>query len=110
MFRGHEKLMKHCSLKNSPEFNKDKALEEAAEFMEAVLKRQTKHKDNPKKPKKDELLKEYGDFIYRGFIYLMQENPEITQKELMDAVKNHIGDKLTLLQGYKDDNKYDNGL
>lgn len=110
MFRGHEKLLQYCAEKNTPEFNQNKATEEVVEFMEVIIKRQTKHKDNPKKPKKDELIKEFGDVIYRGFIYLMQEFPEISQKELLGAIKSHIGDKLTQLQEWKEQGKYDNGL
>lgn len=106
----HKELLKHCAEENPNVFNKDKALEEAIEFCEAVVKRQTKHKTNPKKPQKEELFKEYGDFIYRGFIYLMQEFPELSMTELNIVIQDHIAHKLKSLQGYKDQGKYRGGL
>lgn len=103
-------LMVFCAKNNAPEFNRSKALEEAAEFMEAVLKYQTKHPENPKRPEKTEMLKEYGDFLYRGFILLIQEFPELTLKELGDAIEKHVEEKLSKLESYKDAGKYTNGL
>lgn len=95
---------------NTPEFNKDKALEEAAEFMEAVLKYNTKHKDNPKRPSKDDILKEYGDFIYRGLIYLKTLFPKETFDSINSKVDDHIVYKLEKLEQYYKEGKYKNGL
>ena len=103
-------LLQHCAKNNPAQFNRDKAVEEATEFIEAVTKRQTKHPDNPKRPEKIEILKEYGDFQYRGLILLIQEFPELTFNQILEKVEEHMTKKLTDLQRWKDEGKYNDGL
>lgn len=64
-------ILEICASVNTKEYNFNKALEEAIEFQEVLVKLQTKHPDNPRRPKKEELIKEYGDLIYRGLIVLI---------------------------------------
>jgi hypothetical protein len=105
-----EKIVKFCAQKNTFEYNADKAIEEAIEFSEVVIELRTKHKGNPKRPDKVEAIKEYGDFFYRGLIYLMALNPAKTMNEILAEVADHIELKLDKLEQYKKEGKYKGGL
>lgn len=105
----HLDILKHCAEANSTEFNAMKALEESSEFNEALLKFFTKHPNNPKKPDVTEITKEYGDFLYRGMIILMQLSGKSFQ-ELEHFLHFHIAYKLDNLIEYKEDGKYREGL
>lgn len=106
----HKELIEHCSSKNTESFNCNKSLEEMTEFAEVVIKRQTKHPTNPKVPKKEEYIKEFGDVIYRGFVVLKQQFPELSVEEIFSHLNEHIDGKLTRLQKWKDEDKYKGGL
>lgn len=101
-------LLHYLARNNSIQFNINKALEEAVEFQEVVIKLQTKHKD--KRPPMNEAIKEYGDFIYRGFVYLLSLFPEQSKEEIENAVEAHIDYKLKKLIKYKEEGKYKGGL
>lgn len=103
-------IIEFIATNNSFEFNQNKALEEASEFMEAVLKFSTKHKDNIKRPTRNEILKEYGDFMYRGLVYLKTIYPELSFEMINEKVDNHIVSKLEKLEQYKTEGKYKGGL
>lgn len=106
----NKEIVEHCVKTNTLEFNKDKALEEASEFMEAVLKFNTKQEDNPKRPTLQDIKGEYGDFIYRGFIYLMSLEPGTTIDNLIDEIGQHVEHKFEKLRKYQEEGKYINGL
>lgn len=106
----HGKIIKHCAKKNPKEFNQNKALEEALEFSEALIKRSTKHPDNPKRPDREEFIKEYGDMVYRGMILLLSEFPEHDLEEMKFLVEDHIEMKLADLEQWKKEKKYTGGL
>lgn len=108
--REFKEILEHCAKTNTPEFNRNKALEEATEFMEAMLKRETKSPTNPKRPLKKESLTEYGDFMYRGMIYLMTEFPNHSYEAITEMVNEHIAEKLNKLIAYKRSGKYEGGL
>jgi len=110
MSKSHDELIAFCAHDNEPTFNFNKALEEAAEFMDATLKYQTKHPDNPKRPPKEEILKEYGDLTYRGLILLKMINPELTLDQIYTKIIDHVSMKLDKLQQYRKDGHYANGL
>lgn len=95
---------------NPASYNANKALEEAVEFQEVILKLQTKHDNNPKKPDPKEALKEYGDFLYRGLIELATLFPEKSYAEIRNEVSNHIDYKLNKLHGFKQKGQYKGGL
>lgn len=103
-------IMNYCAKENPPAFNFNKALEEAAEFIEATLKYQTKHPDNPKRPDVKEILKEYADFMYRGLILLAQLFPDKTLEEITDEISNHVEHKLEYLIKWRDSGQYKGGL
>ena len=103
-------LLQFCATNNTPEFNRNKAMEEATEFNEAVLKYETKHPDNPKRPPREEILKEYGDFLYRGHILLIQLFPELSSDDIVQNIMGHVKMKLNKLSDYKKEGKYTKGL
>lgn len=103
-------ILKFCAENNTKEFNSNKALEEASEFMEALLKYQTKHPDNPKRPSEEDILGEYADFIYRGKIVLLQLFPDLTNEQIDIKIKTHTDYKLNKLQEWKDSGMYKAGL
>ena len=110
MYEEQEKIMIYCATTNPAGFNKDKALEESAEFFEAVLKNVTKHPDNPKRPTRDDILDEYADFMYRGMIYLKELFPELTLDDLSDKVGERVETKLNQLIEWKNKGMYKGGL
>jgi phosphoribosyl-ATP pyrophosphohydrolase len=97
---------------NPPEFNYNKAIEEAAEFVEALTKYQTKHPDNPKKPTKEDILKEYADFVYRGLaaVLTVYKDTGVSLDVLADMIEKHVEYKLAKLEQYKAEGKYKGGL
>lgn len=103
-------ILEHCAEFNTFEFNSNKALEEASEFMEALLKYQTKAIDNPKRPSREEILKEYADFQYRGKILLMSLFPELKEENIEKMIEDHKTMKLNKLEFWRRSSKYKNGL
>jgi len=105
-----EEVLDHCVANNPPAFNMNKALEEAVEFQEVLLKLQTKHPDNPKRPTRTDALEEYGDLLYRGLIAVRTLFPDLTGEEVEDKINEHIDIKLTKLAKYHEEGKYGSGL
>lgn len=103
-------ILDFCATNNSDSFNYNKAVEELIELQEVLVKRQTKHKYNPKRPDKQELIKEFGDVIYRNLIVLMQDFPELDTDTIMYHVQEYINYKLMKLEEYKKEGKYKGGL
>lgn len=101
-------IMEYCASENEKSFNLNKALEEAVEFQEVLIKLQTKSPE--KRPPLGEAIKEYGDLAFRGMIALKTLFPEASYDDLTDRVTEHILYKLTKLKGYKDEAKYKGGL
>jgi hypothetical protein len=108
--KDHEELLQYMVDNNSAEFNFNKALEESSEFSEALLKYQTKHPDNPKRPAREEILKEYGDFMYRGMISLRVIFKDKTLDEIAEMVRAHMENKLERLAKWRAEGKYKGGL
>lgn len=94
----------YMAANNTESFNYNKALEEAVEFQEVILKLQTKQVD--KKPDKVEAFKEYGDLIYRGLVAIMTIYPNMTIDGILEIVKNHIDYKLDKLRDFADSEEY----
>lgn len=105
----YNNLLEHCAQSNSLQYNRYKILEELAEFMEVIIKRETKDEGNPRKPVKKELIKEFGDVIYRGIIYLLQEFP-LNPEELTEEIQKHIELKLDKLEVWRNEGTYKGGL
>lgn len=105
-----EDLFQYMAKNNTKEFNFNKAMEEATEFNEALLKFLTKHKDNPKKPTPDDILGEYADFMYRGIVAILVLFPELSPDEVGHLIDSHVEKKLTALAEWRESGKYDNGL
>lgn len=103
-----EALLSYLAHSNSDNFNYNKALEEAIEFQEVIVKMQTKIPERQPDPK--ELIKEYGDFVYRGLIAILTKFPEMTVKEAQQQVEKHIEMKLGRLEVYRKEGKYKGGL
>ena len=93
---------------NTKEFNFNKALEEAVEFQEVLIKLQTKGPE--KKPDREEALKEYGDLCYRGMFVLMQLYPEYSAEDLEERVKEHMDYKLSKMYKNLKEGKYTNNI
>ena len=110
VFEEKQEIINHCASTNTEEFNFNKALEEIAEFQEVMTKLKTKHPDNPTKPKKDELIKEFGDLIYRGIVYLKQQFPDMSVIEIVEKVEARIEKKLSNLESWKAEGLYSSGL
>ena len=109
MYNGHEEIINYCAINNTEEYNRNKVFEELAEFQQVVAKLKTKASDNPSKPEKSELIKEFGDLVYRSMIYIKQQFPEYSLEEVADNIGKHIDKKLTKLEGYSK-TKYKGGL
>lgn len=105
-----EEIIDFCAKNNAPVFNYNKAIEETTEFNEVLIKLQTKHPDNPKYPDKNEVLKEYGDMVYRGFIAIKTLFPDYSSIVLKGEIDAHIEMKLLKLIKYKNEGKYTMGL
>ncbi len=105
-FKEKKEIIEHCANNNPSEFNLMKVLEEMAEFQEVATKLATKHPSNPDKPKKEELVKEFGDLIYRGIVYLKQQLPETSLKEIEEQLEARIVKKLSNLEKYKKQGLY----
>lgn len=103
-------IIEYCANSNTPSFNLLKVLEEMAEFQEVATKIETKHPNNPDKPKKEELVKEFGDLIYRGIVYLKQIMPETSLEEIEKLLEARINKKLSNLEKYKKEGLYKDGL
>jgi phosphoribosyl-ATP pyrophosphohydrolase len=101
VFNEKAEIIEHCADNNEPEYNFNKVIEEIAEFQEAIVKQKTKHPDNPAKPAKKNMIKEFGDLIYRSVIYLKQEFPELELHELMMKIEFRIEEKLEGLEEVK---------
>ena len=110
VFIEKREIVDHCAENNKGEFNFEKMIEELAEFQEVTAKIRTKHPNNPDRPKRDEIVKEFGDLIYRGIIYIKCQFPDITLPELMDKIEARIHKKLTNLEEYKNLGRYNAGL
>lgn len=96
---------------NKPEFNYNKAVEEATEFTDALVKHQTKHPDNPNRPKRKDVVNEYADFMYRGLLALLTlYKGEKNENQIGEMIEEHIRYKFSKLQSYKDKGLYINGL
>lgn len=98
VFEERGAIINRCCEINDPEYNFHKIIEELAEFQEAIVKQKTKHPDNPDKPSKKSMIKEFGDVMYRGVIYLMQEFPDYTLEELLKEIEKRIDSKLEALE------------
>lgn len=106
----NEELMLFCAQNNEPSFNYNKAIEEAIEFVEVLIKLQTKHITNEKRPDPKEAIKEFGDLYYRGMIALKTLFIHKEFNTINNEVFEHIQMKLTKLQKYKEEGKYKGGL
>ncbi len=103
-------LILYMAQNNSEEFNLNKALEEATEFMEVAIKLKTKSKKNPKRPKREDALEEFVDFILRGSIYIKSLFPDKNQGEVTEMMEKHVEKKMDALKGWLKSGKYENGL
>lgn len=106
----NKELLYYCADNNAAIFNMNKALEEAIEFQEVIVKLQTKHPTNKKRPDPIEAYKEYGDVVYRGLIALMNIFPEDTVEDIQDNVRMHIQGKLGKLMEWRAKGHYKGGL
>lgn len=109
-FKQQDELLDFMAKNNSKEFNFLKAIEEANEFIDALVKYQTKHPDNPKKPTPQDILDEYADFMYRGAVALKVLFPELTDDQFEEKINDRVDSKLLKLFNYKADGKYEGGL
>lgn len=107
---GEHTIFQFIAKNNDPSFNYNKALEEATEFMEVIIKLQTKSQTNPKRPDPIEAIKEYGDMCLRGFLALLTLFPEETEESMSTKVENHIKSKMENLAEWLDKGTYKNGL
>lgn len=103
-------MMQHCAASNPSYYNMNKALEECVEFQEVLIKLQTKHSSNPKRPDAGEAIKEYGDVIYRGLISLKTIFEDKELPEILEMVSAHINKKLTRLGTFRTAGTYQKGL
>ena len=101
-------LLESLAGDNPVSYNFDKALEEAAEFSEALLKFKTKKPE--RRPNRMQILEEYSDFMYRGFIAIQTLFPDKTQEEILTMCQSHINKKLAALTKYKKQGQYKGGL
>lgn len=106
----YSEIIEYCVRNNTPEYNQLKALEEATEFIDAVIKRITKHPDTGNQPSREDILGEYSDFIYRGYIYLKTLFPDTREEAIDRYIAEHIERKLDKLIEYKNEEKYKGGL
>lgn len=104
-----EEITKVMIEQNKVSFNSNKALEELAEFQEAFVKFQTKHKDNPKRPTPEDIIGEFADLMYRGMIGIVSVTG-IKKEDLADMIDAHIQKKFTALYNWYKSGKYKNGL
>ena len=95
--------------KNTKVYNINKALEEAVEFQEVLIKLQTKHKDNPKRPTEEDLVSEFADFILRGSVALAITT-NLSVDDAMEKVCRYYDKKCLKLYGYLKEGKYKKGL
>jgi phosphoribosyl-ATP pyrophosphohydrolase len=105
-----EVIITHCAETNKDGFNLIKVLEEISEFQEVATKIETKHPSNPSKPKKEQLIKEFGDLVYRGLVYLKEKFPEMSIPQLIEEIDARMEKKLSNLEEWKRDNLYKQGL
>lgn len=107
---GYGEILEYCIGSNPPEFNFNKAIEECIEFQEILVKLQTKEITDPKRPSREDAIKEFGDLSYRGMIALGTLFPEKDIEELCDDIESHIMGKLEKLKEYKQLGIYKKGL
>lgn len=110
---GDEVLMEYLAQANSFEYNMDKAIEEALEFAEALVKYKTKHKDNPKRPKLSDIVDEFGDLLLRGGValaMLFQEEIDEDSEYLGRVLGERLDYKCSKLRGYLEKGTYKGGL
>lgn len=105
-----EEVIEYCIANNPPEFNYNKAIEECIEFQEVLVKLQTKEITNPKRPSREDAIKEFGDLSYRGIIALGTLFPEKDLEEISDKIDEHIMSKLMKLKEYRSLGIYKKGL
>lgn len=103
-------IIEHCIKTNTPEYNTMKALEECTEFMEVLIKLQTKNLSNLNRPDPRSLLKEFGDMMYRAIIAVGSVFPEEDVEDLLEEADMHIINKLNELEKYALAGKYKGGL
>ncbi len=103
-------LLMYMSQNNAEEFNRNKAIEEASEFIEATIKMYTKSKKNPKRPTIQDVIGEYADTVLRGRVYVQSLLPELTISEVEDKLNAHIKMKTNKLLGWLEKGTYENGL
>lgn len=106
-------LMRELAESNDHDYNLRKALEEAIEFSEVMVKMLNKSRDN--RPSMTDAVDEFGDVIVRGTIALMSlqvnvlnEDANITTVEEM--LEERITKKLNRLRVYLKDGKYEKGV
>lgn len=102
-----DKLFDYMAQTNKYEFNINKALEEAVEFMEVLIKIQTKSKKNPRRLEPEDAIAEFGDMLIRGTIALRMMFPN---KDVQSLVAAHIQNKTDKLLGWLEKGTYVNGL
>ena len=110
VFEKKREIIQHCAEDNTEDFNFTKVIEELAEFQEVISKIRTKSPSNPDRPKKEEMIKEFGDVLYRSIIYLRSQFHDIGYLELLEKVEARIEKKLTSLEEYKKLGRYSSGL
>lgn len=107
-------LVEFMVRRNKAEFNHLKAVEEANEFAEALVKHMTKSVLNPKRPIAGDILNEFGDLILRGLVSLTTlfhtTGVDVTLEDVIEGIELHIASKLERLEGWKKTGAYSNGL
>ena len=103
-------IIEFCAYTNKPSFNANKALEEATEFMEVLLKLQTKADSNPKKPTREQVLEEYSHTVLRGFIKVLELFPEYNLEQVDALISKEIEIKCADLIKWQKQGLYKKGL
>jgi hypothetical protein len=103
-----ELLYQYMAQNNTFEFNMNKALEECVEFMEVLIKLQTKSKANPRCPSPIDAIHEFADVMLRGSIALMSLFPN--DKEFDEELTRYLEEKEGKLLGWLEAGTYHKGL
>lgn len=103
-------VLSYMAVTNPASYNYNKALEECVEFQEVLIKVQTKHPKNPKRPNPQDAIGEYGDTMYRGLVALMNLFPNKSIEQILEEVSKHVDKKLGNLRKYKKEGNYLGGL
>lgn len=109
-FENHREIIQHCAENNTEDYNFTKLMEEMAEFQQVVAKIKSKNINNPDRPKKEEMIKEFGDVLYRGMIYLRSQFHDMMYTELLEKIDARVEKKLTSMESYKKLGQYKSGL